>query len=261
MLRLNLVSSLGGHDRKRRRKLIIRFVAMSLTALFIAQVVPTVADQSGKLDEITSEASPIPSEPASDTPTATASSSSDAELNSTATPSASPSASPTPSPTPTIDPPKALESQGMKIQLSSRVSVDPRAQVVRMPAISVSGPEYILICIRSQTSVFDILEKGIPNNVRATNLYLDGDLTSSVKLAGPTTLVNSVFNSQGGAKVSSLGGFLANRVVEISFVATDALALDSSLCTKVVPGNKRVILLSPLALGMDLKKGEVRLEK
>ena len=130
-----------------------------------------------------------------------------------------------------------------------------------MPAISISGPEYLLLCIQSQTSVFDLLAKGVPNDVVATNLYLDGDLTSTVTLAGPTTLVNSVFNSEGGAKVSSLGGFLSNKVVEISFVATDGLALNSSLCTAVVPGNKRVILLSPLSLGMDLKKGEVRLEK
>ena len=130
-----------------------------------------------------------------------------------------------------------------------------------MPAISISGPEYLLLCIQSQTSVFDLLAKGVPNNVVATNLYLDGDLTSTVTLAGPTTLINSVFNSEGGAKVSSLGGFLSNKVVEISFVATDGLALNSSLCTAVVPGNKKVILLSPLSLGMDLKKGEVRLEK
>jgi hypothetical protein len=148
----------------------------------------------------------------------------------------------------------------MKIQMSSRVSVDPRAQVVRMPAISVTGPEYLLLCIQSQSSVFDLLTKGVPNNVVATNLYVGGDLTSTVTLAGPTSLVVSVFNSEGGAKVSSLGGFLSNKVVEVSFVAMDGLAVDSSMCAKVAPGNKRVILLSPLSLGLDLKKGEVRLE-
>ena len=253
MLRLNLVSSLGGHDRKRRRTLITRFVVMSFAALFIAQVVPTLAEESKTVEEVSVEQSPNPTELVAETPTPTASPSPEAQPTTTTKPSATP--------IPTFTPPKALESQGMKIQMSSRVSVDPRAQVVRMPAISISGPEYLLLCIQSQTSVFDLLAKGVPNDVVATNLYLDGDLTSTVTLAGPTTLVNSVFNSEGGAKVSSLGGFLSNKVVEISFVATDGLALNSSLCTAVVPGNKRVILLSPLSLGMDLKKGEVRLEK
>jgi len=253
MLRLNLVSSLGGHDRKRRRTLVTRFVVMSFVALFIAQVVPTLAEESKTVEEVSAEQSPNPTEPIAETPTPSASPSLEAQPTSSTKPSATPSAS--------VTPPKALESQGMKIQMSSRVSVDPRAQVVRMPAISISGPEYLLLCIQSQTSVFDLLAKGVPNNVVATNLYLDGDLTSTVTLAGPTTLVNSVFNSEGGAKVSSLGGFLSNKVVEISFVATDGLASNSSLCTAVVPGNKKVILLSPLSLGMDLKKGEVRLEK
>ena len=253
MLRLNLVSSLGGHDRKRRRTLITRFVVMSFVAFFIAQVVPTLAEESKTVEEVSAEQSPTPSETVVETPTPTVSPSPEAQPTSTAKPSATP--------TPTFAPPKALESQGMKIQMSSNVSVDPRAQVVRMPAISISGPEYLLLCIQSQSSVFDLLAKGVPNNVVATNLYLNGDLTSSVTLAGPTTIVNSVFNSEGGAKVSSLGGFLSNKVVEINFVATEGLAVDSSLCSKAAPGNKRVILLRPLSLGLELKKGEVRLEK
>jgi len=258
MLRLNLVSSLGGHDRRRRRTLVTRFVVMSFVALFISQVVPTLAEESRTVEETIEEETiteePLPSvESILETPTS----------SSSPTPEAQPENknSASPSPTVTLKLPKALESQGMKIQMSSRVSVDPRAQVVRMPAISVTGPEYLLLCIQSQTSVLDLLAKGVPNNVIATNLYVNGDLTSTVTLAGPTTLVNSVFNSEGGAKVSSLGGFLSNRVVEVSFVATDGLALDSSLCGKVLPANKRVILLSPLSLGLELKKREVRLEK
>ena len=257
MLRLNLVSSLGGHDRRRRRTLITRFVLMSLVAVFIAQVVPTLAEESKTVEEVSAEQSSTPVEQPAQTPAPGESQTADTQATPTPIPTPTPSASPTSAP----PAPKALDAQGMKIQLSSRISVDPRAQVVRVPAISITGPEYLLLCIQSQTSVVDLLAKGVPNNVVATNLYLDGDLTSTVTLAGPTTLVNSVFNSEGGAKVSSLGGFLSNKVVELSFVATDTMAINSSLCTEVAPGNKRVILLSPLSLGMDLKKGEVRLEK
>ena len=256
MLRINLASSLGSHDRKRRRTLITRFVLMTLVAVFIAQVVPTLAEESRTVEEAIAEETPSAREAAPETPTASSPPTPDAQPEGTNTPT------PTPSPTPsvTFTPPKVLESQGMKIQMSSRVSVDPRAQVVRMPAISVTGPEYLLLCIQSQSSVFDLLTKGVPNNVVATNLYVGGDLTSTVTLAGPTSLVVSVFNSEGGAKVSSLGGFLSNKVVEVNFVAMDGLAVDASMCAKVAPGNKRVILLSPLSLGLDLKKGEVRLE-
>jgi hypothetical protein len=230
---------------------------MSLVAVFIAQVVPTLAEESKTVEEISqSGETTLPPSTAPETPTASSSPTPDAQPEGTNTPT------PTPSPTPsvTFTPPKVLESQGMKIQMSSRVSVDPRAQVVRMPAISVTGPEYLLLCIQSQSSVFDLLTKGVPNNVVATNLYVGGDLTSTVTLAGPTSLVVSVFNSEGGAKVSSLGGFLSNKVVEVNFVAMDGLAVDASMCAKVASGNKRVILLSPLSLGLDLKKGEVRLE-
>ena len=256
MLRINLASSLGSHDRKRRRTLITRFVLMTLVAVFIAQVVPTLAEESRTVEEAIAEETPSAREAAPETPTASSPPTPDAQPEGTNTPT------PTPSPTPsvTFTPPKVLESQGMKIQMSSRVSVDPRAQVVRMPAISVTGPEYLLLCIESQSSVFDLLTKGVPNNVVATNLYVGGDLTSTVTLAGPTSLVVSVFNSEGGAKVSSLGGFLSNKVVEVNFVAMDGLAVDASMCAKVASGNKRVILLSPLSLGLDLKKGEVRLE-
>ena len=257
MLRINLASSIGSHDRKRRRTLITRFVLMSLVAVFIAQVVPTLAEESKTVEEISqSGETTLPPSAGPETPTASSSPTPDALPEGTNTPT------PTPSPTPsvTFTPPKVLESQGMKIQMSSRVSVDPRAQVVRMPAISVTGPEYLLLCIQSQSSVFDLLTKGVPNNVVATNLYVGGDLTSTVTLAGPTSLVVSVFNSEGGAKVSSLGGFLSSKVVEVNFVAMDGLAVDASMCAKVASGNKRVILLSPLSLGLDLKKGEVRLE-
>jgi hypothetical protein len=255
MLRINLASSLGSHDRKRRRTLITRFVLMSFVAFFIAQVVPTLAEESKTVEEIISEETPRSIESLPETPTTSSSPTPDAQPEGTKTPT------PTPIPSATFTPPKALESQGMKIQMSSKVSVDPRAQIVRMPAISVTGPEYLLLCIQSQSSVFDLLTKGVPNNVVATNLYVGGDLTSTVTLAGPTSLVISVFNSEGGAKVSSLGGFLSNKIVEVNFVATDGLAVDSSMCAKVAPGNKRVILLSPLSLGLELKKGEVRLEK
>jgi hypothetical protein len=251
MLRINLASSIGSHDRKRRRTLITRFVLMSFVAIFIAQVIPTLADESRTVEEAILEESPRSIEATPDTPT----------VSPSPTLVAQPEDTNTPIPSVTFAPSKVLESQGMKIQVSSRVSVDPRAQVVRMPSISVTGPDYLLLCIQSQSSVFDLLTKGVPNNIVATNLYVGGDLTSTVTLAGPTSLVVSVFNSEGGAKVSSLGGFLSNKIVEVSFVATDGLALDSGLCGKVLPSNKRAILLSPLALGLELKKGEVRLEK
>lgn len=251
MLRLNLVSSLGGHDRRRRRTLLIRFAILSFSAFFIAQVVPTLADETQNAVELTSEIAPVENPSVEETPTASTSPSPQPKSETGTSPS---------SPPPSLAPPKAIDSQGMKIQITSKVSVDPRAQVVRIPAVTVSGPEFLLVCIQSQASVLDILTKGVPNDVNANNLFILGDLTSTLIVAGPTSLFNSAFNTQGGAKLSSLGGFLSNRIVELAFIATDKLADNAALCSSVAPGNRRVIVVSPLSLGLELKKGEIRLK-
>jgi hypothetical protein len=149
----------------------------------------------------------------------------------------------------------------MVIQVPNEVSVDPRAQIVRIPRISVSGPEYLLVCVNTVNTVVDILTIGAPDNVNATNLFISGDLSSTVTISAPTTLINTVFNASGGAKVSALGRALAGQQVLVGFLAVDKQAEDASLCPKVLPENRRVISIKAIGVGIGMKKGEVTLKR
>jgi hypothetical protein len=149
----------------------------------------------------------------------------------------------------------------MVIQVPTEISVDPRAQIVRIPRITISGPEYLLVCINTINTVVDVLTIGAPDNVNATNLFITGDLSSTVTISAPTTLVNNVFNASGGAKVSALGRSLAGQQIQIGFLAIDKQAENSSLCPKIFAENRRVISINAIGVGIGMKKGEVTLKR
>lgn len=254
MLRMSQVRDLSKGDNSYKRKMAVRFIVLSLSAFFLAQVIPTLAEEQNRAVELTQEVAPTDATPsasptaAGETPTA---------------PSAAPtsSASASPSSSPIVYPAKPSQSQGMVIQVPEEISVDPRAQIVRIPRISVSGPEYMLVCINTVNTVVDVLTIGAPDNANATNLFISGDLSSTVTLAAPTTLINTVFNASGGAKVSALGRSLAGQQIQIGFLATDKQAENSSLCPKILPENRRVISITALGVGIGMKKGEVTLKR
>jgi hypothetical protein len=254
MLKMIQVNNLQKGDNSYKRKIAIRFIILSLTAFFLAQVIPTLAEEQNLATELTEQVAPTdlaPSQspsPASETATA---------------PNPSPSASVSDSPTgtSTLAPARPANSRGMIIQVPQEISVDPRAQIVRIPNINVSGPEYLLLCINTVNTVVDVLTKGAPDNVKATNLFISGDLSSTLAIAAPAVLVNSVFNAQGGAKVSALGRSLAGQQIQIGFLATDKQAEDSTLCPEVLPENRRVISIKAIGVGIGMKKGEVTLKR
>jgi hypothetical protein len=251
---MSQVRNLNDGDNSYKRKMAVRFIVLSLSAFFVSQVIPTVAEEQDRATELTAEIAPSESSP---------SPSQSAGNETTTAPSDAPSASATPSPssTPTVYPARPSQSQGMVIQVPNEVSVDPRAQIVRIPRISVSGPEYLLVCVNTVNTVVDILTIGAPDNVNATNLFISGDLSSTVTISAPTTLINTVFNASGGAKVSALGRALAGQQVLVGFLAVDKQAEDASLCPKILPENRRVISIKAIGLGIGMKKGEVTLKR
>jgi hypothetical protein len=251
---MSQVRNLNNGDNSYKRKMAVRFIVLSLSAFFVSQVIPTVAEEQDRATELTAEIAPSDSSP---------SPSQSAGNETTTAPSDAPSASATPSPssTPTVYPARPSQSQGMVIQVPNEVSVDPRAQIVRIPRISVSGPEYLLVCVNTVNTVVDILTIGAPDNVNATNLFISGDLSSTVTISAPTTLINTVFNASGGAKVSALGRALAGQQVLVGFLAVDKQAEDASLCPKILPENRRVISIKAIGLGIGMKKGEVTLKR
>lgn len=252
MLRMTQVRDLTQKTSVYKRKLATRAIILCLSAFFIAQVVPTLAEEQDRAVELSEELDPSPKTSTASTPTAEPAPSSTSE---TPTPTASPSA------TPMNYPARPSQSQGMVIQVPAEISVDPRAQIVRIPQISVTGPEFLLVCVNTVNTVVDVLTIGAPDNANATNLYIQGDLTSTVTISAPTSLFNTVFNASGGAKISALGRAIAGQQIQIGFLAVDKQAENSSLCPKILAENRRVISIKSLGVGLGLKKGEVKLKR
>ena len=252
MLRMVQINNLyDGASRK--RKLAIRFSVLCLVAFFIAQVVPTLAEEQSHSIEVQGEVAPSDS--------GTVSISSDSSTTGISPESSTPGMVQSPSATasPKFSPAMVTPGQGMQIEIPSSISVDPRARVGRVPKIGVTGPEYLLACLNSSSSVIDIVSKGIPDDQPAQNLLLRGDLTSSVVVAGSTGFVVSALNSVGGIRVSGLGRELAGSNITIALVSTDKMATGSELCEEAALANKRTIRFSAIGLGLGLKKGEIRL--
>ena len=252
MLRMTQVRDLTQKTSAYKRKLAIRAIILCLSAFFIAQVVPTLAEEQDRAAELSEELAP-----SAETGTAPA----DAAEPSPSSEPETPTASASPSATPTIYPARPSQSQGMVIKVPTEISVDPRAQIVRIPQISVTGPEFLLACINTVNTVVDILTIGAPDNANASNLFIQGDLTSTVTISAPTSLFNTVFNASGGAKISALGQTIAGQQVQIGFLAIDKQADNSSLCPKILAENRRVISIKGLGVGLGLKKGEVTLKR
>ena len=248
------VRDLSKGDNSYKRKMAVRFIILSLSAFFLAQVIPTLAEEQDRAVELTQQVAP-----SSDTGTAPAAQTMETPTAPANGPSAAPSSGATAAPE--TFPAKPSQSQGMVIQVPSEISVDPRAQIVRIPRITVSGPEYILACINTVNTVVDVLTIGAPDNANATNLFIKGDLSSTLTIAAPTTLFNTVFNASGGAKVSALGQSISGQQIQIGFLATDKQAEDSTLCPKILPENRRAITIKALGVGLGLKKGEVTLKR
>lgn len=248
------VRNLNPGDNSYKRKMAIRFIVLSLSAFFLSQVIPTLAEEQDRAVELTEQVAP-----SGETSTASASPAPESAPAPGETPTVT--ESPSSSATPVVYPARPSQSQGMVIQVPSEISVDPRAQIVRIPRITVAGPEYLLVCINTVNVVVDVLTIGAPDNANATNLFIQGDLSSTLTIAAPAVLVNTVFNASGGAKVSALGQSIAGQQIQIGFLATDKQAEDSSLCPKILPENRRVISIKALGVGLGMKKGEVTLKR
>ena len=244
MLRMSQVRDLNKGDNSYKRKLATRLIILSLSAFFISQVIPTLAEEQDAASEITEEISAgAETEAASEHQ------------------SPSPAATPSPSPSREIFPARPAQAQGMSIKVPNEISVDPRAQIVRIPRIEISGPEYLLVCVNTINTVIDVLTIGAPDNANATNLFIQGDISSTLTISAPTVLVNTVFNASGGAKISALGRSLAGQQIQIGFLAIDKQADGSSLCPKISAENRRVISIKGLGVGIGMKKGEVTLKR
>lgn len=239
----------------RRRKLVIRASVLCLSAFFVAQVFPTTADERAQQEAMQSEIAP----PESDSTTAQVPTEPESDSTSVESPATS-EPTPTSSPSPTLKPAAATTGQGMQITIPQSVSVDPRAQVALLPKINVTGPTHILACLRSNNLAIDVVSKGIPDDQPARNLYLKGDLTTTLTISGQTELVISALNAAGGIRLSGLGRKLSGTSLEILLISIDKMAASSVLCSEAISANTRTVRFVGVGLGVELKKGEVKLD-
>lgn len=249
----------------RRRKLLLRIVGLSLAALLLSQVFPTLADEKdlqgiseggdlleNESDSFTQSFDEAPRQ-SSDSEQTKSDTEAKTELQEV-------EASPTASPTPTQKRISLTSSQDMEIRFPSTVSVDPRAVVTSLPKLGVLGPDYLLICAVAEGAVLDVINIGIPDDIDASNLFLLGDLTSRLLISGPTAVVLSAINPSAGMKISGLGRKLIETRLYLVFLATDGIASDDSLCPYARVGNDRLVTFRGLDLSMRLKKGKVKLD-
>lgn len=240
-----------------------RIGALLVAALLVTIVAPVLADENNS--NFASE------QPSSDTSTAVSpSETSTASQSPSPIESATASASPrtlTPSPSdsqtagasPTPRPPAAIASQGMRVDLPSVLAVDPRALSRVLPAINLSGPQYLLACLNSSTLIFDILQKNVPDSISGEEILLSGDFSQRMMISATTPQVEALINSSNGLRMVSLRGAISSASATFSFVAVSQPVLSASICGE--SKNTRALSFRPLGLGMDLLKNSVILKK
>jgi hypothetical protein len=250
----------------RRRKLLLRIVGLSLGALLISQVFPTLADEqdqealieeiyqvengdAGSLELFDNEEVVVDSQTTADEEDSEPSSEDDGELQ-----------EPLPSPTPSPKRVSLTSSQDLEIRFPSVVLVDPRATVASLPKLGVTGSDFLLICAVAEGAVLDLINVGIPDDIEASNLFLLGDLTSRILISGPSDIVLSAINPGPGMKISGLGRKLTETRLYLAFIATNGIATDDSLCNYSRFGNDRLVTFRALDLNLRLKKGRVELD-
>ena len=58
MLRMTQVRNLNPGDNSYKRKMAIRFIVLSLSAFFLSQVIPTLAEEQDRAVELTEQVAP-----------------------------------------------------------------------------------------------------------------------------------------------------------------------------------------------------------
>jgi hypothetical protein len=185
-------------------------------------------------------------------------------------PSSSPSAQGSSSPSQSFDtetastspsprPPEPIANQGMRIDLPSILPVDPRAQSRNLPAINISGPDYLLACMNSSNLIFDIYRKNSPDLIFNGEQLAAGDFSQSLLISGTSAQVEAIINSYNGLRMVSVRGSISEAVATFAFVAVSQPVLNASMCSRSV--NTRTLHFRPLGLGMDLVKNGLTLKK
>ena len=251
--------------------LIRRFVAFAVIGVILSIVAPVIADEtisspespvsapdtggtpspSDSPTDIPTDA-PIPSDTSqpSPDPTPTSSATGAARSQNSETFTVPSSISPSPTPTPV----GLSASQKMRVEIPNILPVDPRANSRNLPSVILSGPKYVLACIRGSNLYFDIHTKNSAQSIFHDEQLVSGDMTSELLITGTTNQVLALLNSYGGLRAVALRDGIGGQYATLSFVAMTEPSLDSTFCGQRSSDNFRIIYFRPLGLVMELIK-------
>jgi len=247
-----------------RVSLVLRLLIVFAFTFVIVRLAPTMADELTPSPE-NEVSAPVAPEPA---PSESASASPEPEV--TPTPVAIPSeepiapvptAAPSPSTSASPPPPSALANQNMQLRVPASLLVDPRARTASVSELFVAGPQNLLVCISSGSTLSDVYLKNMVDSDFGSQTLVAGDRSANVRVTGNAEQVLTILNSAQGIRVTAPVSTLANQRVYFRFVATSAPTLDASLCAKAWPANTRTLTFRELGLQIEMKKGDVILKR
>ena len=216
-----------------------RIGALIITGILLTIVAPVLADENNS----------VPIEEQVSAPS-----------DSLATPETSTvSESPTASASPSPRTPEPIANQGMRIDMPSSLPVDPRALSRNLPAINISGPDYVLACMNSANAIFDTYRKNSADSYFNGERLASGDFSQGLMITGTAAQVEAIINSYGGLRMVSLRGTISEAVANFAFVAVSQPVLNASICSRSV--NTRALTFRSLGIGLELKKNGLTLKK
>jgi hypothetical protein len=147
----------------------------------------------------------------------------------------------------------------MRIDLPAVLPVDPRALSRILPAINLSGPQYLLACLNSSSLIFDLQQKNVPDSISGDEILLTGDFSQRTMISGTTPQVEALINSSNGLRMLSVRGAISSASATFAFIAVSRPVLSASICDQSL--NTRTLSFRQLGIGQDLVKNSIILKK
>jgi hypothetical protein len=149
----------------------------------------------------------------------------------------------------------------MQLRVPASLLVDPRARTASVSELFVAGPQNLLVCISSGSTLSDVYLKNMVDSDFGSQTLVAGDRTGNVRVTGNVEQVLAIVNGAQGIRVTAPFSNIANQRVYFRFVATSAPTLDATLCAKAWPSNTRTLTFRELGLQIEMKKGDVILKR
>ena len=144
------------------------------------------------------------------------------------------------------------------IKTPGSLTVDPRATTKFIPTFSISGSEFVLVCINGDRVNLDVSNKKVNSDATENGHIIVGDLTSTLLISGRTSEISSLLNAANGLLVYSTSGGVAERSISIELVAMTNPGVKRSFCDSAKSGS--TINFRSMGLDMGTVKSGITLK-